>query len=114
MIENNNIQQVPKALEERLEMMREMIQTDVEEYGHMPTLRDFAREFNISLEEAAECAIYLPVDEFCDFISFLSQYEWDVISQISEMKHRESMPDVEEDEDDEEDYQLLESFHFMT
>ena len=110
MVENNNIQQVPKELEERLEMMREMIQTDMEEYGHMPTLRDFAHEFNISLEEAAVCAIYLPVDEFCDFISFLSQYEWDVISQISEMKHRASIS-LDEDE---EDYELMESFHFMT
>ena len=114
MIENGNIQQVPKELEERLEMIREMIQTDMAEYGHMPSLRDFASEFNISVEEAAECAIYLPVDEFCDFISFLSQYEWDIISQISEMKHRASEMYEEEDDDDEEDYQLMESFHFMT
>ena len=111
MIENNNIQQVPKELEERLEKIRGMIQSDMEEYAHMPSLRDLAAEFNISLEEAAECVIYLPIDEFCDFISYLSQYEWEVISQISEMK--QSVSDDEED-DDEEDYQLLESFHFMT
>ena len=114
MIENGNIQQVPKELEERLEMMREMIQTDMAEYGHMPSLRDFASEFGITVEEAAECAIYLPVDEFCDFISFLSQYEWDIISQISEMKHKASEMYEEADEEDEEDYQLMESFHFMT
>lgn len=110
MNENNKIQQVPKELEERLEQIREMIKSDMEEYFRMPSLREIAQEFHISLEEAAECAIYLPVDEFCEFISYLSQYEWEVISQISEMKQSASA----DDEEDGEDYTLMENFHFMT
>ena len=74
--------------------------------------RDIAREFNLSIEEVAECIIYLPVDEFCDYISFLSQYEWEMVSHISEMKNKEM--EMCEDEDDDEDYTLLENFHFMT
>ena len=110
MNENMKIQQVPKELEERLEQIREMIKSDMEEYCRMPSLREIAQEFHISLEEAAECAIYLPVDEFCEFISYLSQYEWEVVSQISEMRQSTS----EEEEEDGEDYSLMESFHFMT
>ena len=108
----NTIQQVPKELEERLNQIREMIQTDTEEYARVPSMRDIAREFNLSIEEVAECIIYLPVDEFCDYISFLSQYEWEMFSHISEMKNKEM--EMCEDEDDDEDYTLLENFHFMT
>lgn len=106
------IPQVPKELEERLNQIREMIQTDTEEYARVPSMRDIAREFDLSMEEVAECIIYLPVDEFCDYISFLSQYEWEIVSHISEMKNKE--PEMCEDEDDDEDYTLLENFHFMT
>ena len=108
----NTIQQVPKELEERLNQIREMIQTDTEEYARVPSMRDIAREFNLSIEEVAECIIYLPVDEFCDYISFLSQYEWEMVSHISEMKNKEM--EMCEDVDDDEDYTLLENFHFMT
>ena len=108
----NTIQQVPKELEERLNQIREMIQTDTEEYARVPSMRDIAREFNLSIDEVAECIIYLPVDEFCDYISFLSQYEWEMVSHISEMKNKEM--EMCEDEDDDEDYTLLENFHFMT
>ena len=108
----NPIQQVPKELEERVNQIREMIQTDTEEYARVPSMRDIAREFNLSIEEVAECIIYLPVDEFCDYISFLSQYEWEMVSHISEMKNKEM--EMCEDEDDDEDYTLLENFHFMT
>ena len=108
----NTIQQVPKELEERLNQIREMIQTDTEEYARVPSMRDIAREFNLSIEEVAECIIYLPVDELCDDVSFLSQYEWKRVSHISEMKKKEM--EMWEDEDDDEDYTLLENFHFMT
>ena len=108
----NTIQQVPKELEERLNQIREMIQTDTEEYARVPSMRDIAREFYLSIEEVAECIIYLPVDDFCDYISFLSKYEWEMVSHISEMKNKEM--EMCEDEDDDEDYTLLENFHFMT
>ena len=109
------ISQVPKELEERLNQIREMIQTDTEEYARVPSMRDIAREFDLSMEEVAECIIYLPVDEFCDYISFLSQYEWEVVSHISDMKNMETQKDeMMDDEEDDEDYSLLENFHFMT
>ena len=108
----NILQQVPKELEECLEQIRELIRTDTEEYARVPSMRDIAREFNLSMEEVAECIIYLPVDEFCDYISFLSQYEWELVSHISDMKNMSS--ETIETEDDDEDFTMLENFHFMT
>lgn len=99
-------------LEERVKKIREIIQSDTEEYARVPSLRDLASEMKLSMEEVAEAVIELPVDEFCDFISFLSQYEWEVVSHISEMKskdHDETMFD-----EDGEDYTLMQNFQFMT
>ena len=112
----NNMQQVPKELEERLNEIREIIRSDTEEYARVPSLRDLAGELTLSVEEVAECIIYLPVDEFCDYISFLSQYEWEVVSHISDMKNMEAQKNemMDDEEDDDEDYTLLENFHFMT
>ena len=108
----DTLRQVPKELEERLEQIRELIRTDTEEYARVPSMRDIAGEFNLSIEEVAEGILYLPVDEFCDYISFMSQYEWEIVSHMSEMKSKESGTD--EIEEDDEDYSMLESFHFMT
>lgn len=115
MNEKNEIMQVPRELEERLEQIREIIRNDTLEYARVPSIRDLAGELGISMEEAAECILYLPTDEFCDFISFLSQYEWEMVSQISEMKQKQTEGiEIMEDEEDDEDYSLMESFHFMT
>ena len=108
----DTLRQVPKELEERLEQIQELIRTDTEEYARVPSMRDIAGEFNLSIEEVAECILYLPVDEFCDYISFMSQYEWEIVSHISEMKSKESGTDPIEEDD--EDYSMLENFHFMT
>ncbi len=99
-------------LEERVEKIREIIQSDTEEYSRVPSLRDLAAEMNLTMEEVAEAVIELPVDEFCDFISFLSQYEWEVVSHISEMKSKEQDDDMFGD--DGEDYTLMQNFQFMT
>lgn len=110
----NNIQQVPKELEARLDQIREIIRTDTLEYARVPSIRDLANELGIAMEEVAECVLYLPTDEFCDFVTFLKPYEWELVSQISEMKSKK-VCDVEmEDDEDDEDYTLIENFHFMT
>ena len=104
--------EIDYKLEERVEKIREIIQSDTEEYSRMPSLRDLASELHLSMEEIAEAVIELPVDEFCDFISFLSQYEWEVVSHVSELKNKEQEdPGFGEDG---EDYTLMQNFQFMT
>lgn len=110
---SNERMQIPKELEERLKQIRDIIREDTAEYARVPSIRDLANELAVSMEEVAECVLYLPTDEFCDFISFLSQYEWEMVSQISEMKQAPEADSAME-EDDDTDYTLLENFHFMT
>lgn len=109
-----NMMQVPKELEDILNQIREIIRTDTLEYGRVPSIKDLANDLKISMESAAECILYLPTDEFCEFVPFLSEYEWEIVSQISEMKGSSTCDADETDEEADEDYYMMENFHFMT
>lgn len=108
---------IPKDMEENLNRIREYIRSDVAEYGLYPSLRDIGGEFGMTAEEVAEYILYLPNDEFCDYVPFLKNYEWELVSQMSEMRNQESsvidFVDDDDDDDDDVDYSLA-SFHFTT
>lgn len=111
---NTNMIQVPKELEETLNQIREIIRNDTLEYGRVPSLKNLADDLEISMEVVGECIIYLPTDEFCEFVPYLSQYEWELVSQISEMRNIEVYDGDETDDEDDEDYFMAGNFHFMT
>ena len=108
---------IPKDMEENLNRIREYIRSDVAEYGLYPSLRDIGDEFGMTAEDVAEYILYLPNDEFCDYVPFLKKYEWELVSQMSEMRNQGSIVmdfvDDDDDDDDDVDYSLA-SFHFTT
>lgn len=111
MEENMKILQIPKELEERVKNIENSIREDMTEYGHMPSLKELSGEFGLTMEEAAECILYLPTELFCEYTPFMSAYEWEMISHISELKGQPAF--LDEDEEDEDLY-MMENFHFMT